>query len=176
VHAPLEFRAATAADAPRLAAVMAAGIETYRSFAGEGFRPPGADEIAADLAARLPLPSVWCELAEAGGEVAGYVSLLPAAESRLRDDTPGVAHFWMLFVRVPWWGTGLAGRLHAAACDAAVARGFTSMRLFTPAGQARARAFYERRGWAFSDGPFPHEAMQLEIVEYRRALPAAVSA
>jgi GNAT superfamily N-acetyltransferase len=119
---------------------MVEGFETYRAFA-PGVLRPSADEIAQILEARLETPPVWCELAEQGADVAGYVALLPAADSRRPVEDPGLAHFWMLFVRAPWWGTGLAHRLHGAACEAAAARGYTAMRLFTPAGQARARRF-----------------------------------
>jgi GNAT superfamily N-acetyltransferase len=98
------------------------------------------------MATRLGRPTVWCLLAEQGPHVAGYVSLLPAIDSRRPAADPRLAHFWMLFVRAPWWGSGLATRLHGAACDAAAARGFTAMRLFTPA----------------------EEELGLSIVEYRR--------
>jgi GNAT superfamily N-acetyltransferase len=167
-----DLRPATPADAPRLAEVMAESLETYRSFAGPGFSPPTADEIAAEITPRLGRPSVWCELAEADGGVAGYVSMIPATEARLPSDDPRLMHFWMLFVRAPWWGTGLAARLHGDACAEATARGFTAMRLFTPALQARARRFYEREGWHLASGPHPHHAMQIEMVEYRRPLTA----
>jgi GNAT superfamily N-acetyltransferase len=73
-------------------------------------------------------------------------------------------------VRAGWWGSGLASRLHAAACDEAAARGYTAMRLFTPADQARARRFYEREGWAVAGEPFVHDELRLAMVEYRRAL------
>jgi GNAT superfamily N-acetyltransferase len=168
---PLVFRQATKGDAARLAAVMAEGFATYRAFAPDALRPEVA-ELADHLAARLETPQVWCELAEHGADVAGYVSLLPAADSRRPDPTPALAHFWMLFVRAPWWGTGLASRLHGDACDAAVARGYTSMRLFTPAGQARARRFYERERWTLTDGPYHDDELGMEIVEYRRSLAA----
>ena len=79
-------------------------------------------------------------------------------------------HFWMLFVRPPWWGSGLAHRLHAAACAEARARGFAALRLFTPAAQARARAFYEREGWTVAGAPFAHDTMGIDMVEYRRPL------
>ena len=168
----MRLRPATVDDAPRLAAVMAEGLATYRAFGGTGFSPPSIEVIEADLAARLPQPSVWCRLAEQDGAVAGYVSLLPAAEARRRVDDPRLAHFWMLFVRPPWWGTGLARQLHGDACEAAAARGFTAMRLFAAAGQARARRFYEREGWALVGEPFPHDLMGLDMVEYRRAVSA----
>jgi ribosomal protein S18 acetylase RimI-like enzyme len=168
----LVLRPATVGDAAALAAVLVEGFESYRSFAPEDWRgAPPVRDVAHDLAARLETPPVWCLMAEQGSQVAGYVSLLPARDTRRPVDDPGLAHLWMLFVRAPWWGSGLASRLHAAACDAAQARGFTAMRLFTPAEQARARRFYEREGWTLADGPHVDRELGLSIVEYRRPLP-----
>jgi GNAT superfamily N-acetyltransferase len=170
----LRFRPATKRDAGRLAAVLVEGFESYRAFAPDSLQP-AVEEIASILEARLETPPVWCQLAEQGSRVAGYVSLLPAAEALRPVSDPGLAQFWMLFVRASWWGTGLARRLHDAACEAATARGYTAMRLFTPAGQARARRFYEREGWTLVDGPYPDDDLRMAIVEYRRALPASPS-
>jgi GNAT superfamily N-acetyltransferase len=169
----LEFRDATAADAPRLAIVMAEGFDSYRAFAPAGWQPPGVDECRDAMAQRLGQPGVWCRLAERGPDVAGYVALLPAAESRRAVADPRLAHFWMLFVRAPWWGSGLARRLHAAACATARSRGFTAMRLYTPAQQARARRFYEREGWVLAGRPTPDEELGIAIVEYRLDLTAS---
>jgi GNAT superfamily N-acetyltransferase len=166
----LTFRPATVADADRLAAVMVEGFETFRGFAPNDFEVPGAEEIAGILAARLETPPVWGLLAERESRVAGYVTLLPAADSRRPVSDPGLAQFWMLFVREEWWGSGLATRLHREACAAATARGYTAMRLFTPAGQARARRFYEREGWTPAGEPQPDEDLGIATVEYRRAL------
>jgi GNAT superfamily N-acetyltransferase len=110
----LVFRPGTAADADRLAPVMVEGFETYRAFAPSDFRVPTAEEIAEILRARLETPPVWSLLAEEPARVAGYVTLLPAADSRRPVDDPGLAHFWMLFVRAEWWGTGLDARPGAA--------------------------------------------------------------
>jgi GNAT superfamily N-acetyltransferase len=171
----LVFRPATAEDADGLAAVLVEGFETYRTFAPEEFQVPSVEDIAGNLAGRLQTPTVWCQLAQEGTRVAGYVSLLPATDGRRPVADPTLAHFWMLFVRAPWWGTGLASRLHGAACDAAAAQGYTAMRLFTPAEQLRARRFYEREGWTLVDGPYPDEELHLSIVEYRRTLPRVPS-
>jgi GNAT superfamily N-acetyltransferase len=157
-------------DAASLAAVLVEGFETYRAFAPQEWRAPGVQDVANDLATRLETPSVWCLLAEQRSRVAGYVSLLPAAEARRPISDPRLAHFWILFVRGPWWGSGLADRLHRAACDAAMTRSFTAMRLFTPAKQGRARRFYEREGWTLADGPYADDELGLSIVEYRRTL------
>jgi GNAT superfamily N-acetyltransferase len=166
----LVFRPATVDDACSLAAVLVEGFETFRAFAPPDWGTPAVQDVANDLAGRLETPPVWCLLAEERSHVAGYVSLLPADDSRRPVDDPRLAHFWMLFVRAPWWGTGLANRLHADACAAASARGFEAMRLFTPRDQVRARRFYERRGWTVSDGPYLDPELGLSIVEYRRAL------
>ena len=73
-----------------------------------------------------------------------------------------------LFVRPAWWGTGLAAGLHDAFLAEAAARGYRTARLHTPAGHARARRFYERRGWQVS-GP-PETWIDLPVIAYRRAL------
>jgi GNAT superfamily N-acetyltransferase len=85
-------------------------------------------------------------------------------------DDPGLAHFWQLFVRQDWWGSGLATRLHADALRSAVQRGFTTMRLHTPAGHGRTRRFYEREKWTVAGDPFHDEAFGMTLVEYRREL------
>ena len=167
----LAFRAGTADDAARLAAVLLEGFETYRAFAPHGWQPPAVDDVTGIMAQRLATATAWCLLAEQHARIAGYVAFLPATDSRRPIDDPRLAHFWMLFVRSPWWGGGLASRLHAAACEAAAQRGFTEMRLFTPAGQSRARRFYEREHWRLTEGPYLDEDLGLEIVEYRRRLP-----
>ena len=113
---------------------------------------------------------MWCLLAEDEAGVAGYVAFLPAAEARRAVPDPQLAHFWMLFVRAAWWGSGLARELHRAACAAAAERGFTAFRLFTPADHARARRFYEREGWAVADGPFDDADVGFAMFEYRRPL------
>jgi GNAT superfamily N-acetyltransferase len=169
----LVFRDATRDDADRLAAVFAEGFDSYRSFAPQDWEPPSAADAAENIGKRLGRPGVWCLLAEHGADVAGFVGMLPATEARNPVDDPRLAHFWMLFVRAPWWGSGLARRLHAAACATARSRGFTAMRLYTPAQQARARRFYEREGWVLAGRPTPDEELGIAIVEYRLDLTAS---
>ena len=165
------FRAATPQDAELIAELTAEGFETYRSFAPEGWTPPSASEEAARLLSMLAEDHVWYLVAEHEGAMVGHVGFLPADRlSWAQVDDPGLAHFRQLFVRAAHWGTGLATRLHAAAIDEARARGFDAMRLFTPAGQSRARRFYEREGWSLARPPAFDERIGLEIAEYRRAL------
>ena len=164
------FRAATPTDADRITAVTMEGFETYRAFAPEGWTPPPAGEERARLLRLLAEDWVWYRVAEHDGELVGHVGFLPADHTFAPAGDPRLAHFRQLFVARAHWGSGLATRLHAAAIAEAGARGFTRMRLFTPAPQARARRFYEREGWALARPPAFDERIGLDIAEYRRAL------
>lgn len=104
--------------------------------------------------------------------MAGHCAFIPALKSRRPEGAPPtLAHLWQLFVREPWWGTGLAVTLLGRAVEEAAARGFEELRLVTPAGQARARRFYEREGWHVAGEPELVPGLELELVEYRRPAP-----
>jgi GNAT superfamily N-acetyltransferase len=167
----MHFRNATEADAERLARTVIEGFEHYRAFAPAAWEPPPLEDEIGVLHHLLPDPEVWCRFAEEDGEIVGQVTFLPASRAAVRDDAPGLAHLRHLFVREDHWGTGLARELHAAALEEAQRRGFTAIRLFTPAGQARARRFYEREGWGPAGDAFHAAGPDLVIIEYRRALP-----
>jgi diamine N-acetyltransferase len=162
----LTIRPSAPGDVARLAALVAEGFDTYRSFAPADWDPPPLDEHERTLAARLFEPDTWTVLAERRDALAGYVSMIPAATSRRPVADPRLAHLWQLFVMREWWGSGLATRLHGLIVEAARARGFTAMRLFTPADQIRARRFYEREGWRLESTPEDDE-IGFPVVEYR---------
>ena len=164
------LRAASADDVEAMVAVTAEGFAGYRSFAPTGWVQPSASEELERLSRLLGDDDVWYHVAEREGELVGHVGFLPAERTFAPVGDPRLAHFRQLFVARAHWGSGLATRLHAAAIDEARARGFASMRLFTPGGQARARRFYEREGWSLARPPAFDERIGLEIAEYRRAL------
>jgi GNAT superfamily N-acetyltransferase len=160
------FRRATGDDAETLLAIMAEGMAGYRDFA-PGWEPrmPPLE----GMRARIVTEDGWTLLAEADGAVAGHVSFLASAISGHPDPQPGLAHLWQMFVREPYWGSGLARELMARAVVAARERGYAAMRLYTPAQQARARRFYEREGWQLV-GEFDDERLGLDVAEYRFSL------
>jgi GNAT superfamily N-acetyltransferase len=158
------IRSATVEDAPALAATVQAGFESYREWAPRGWDPPHPALQLSGIRDRLPSSGCFCLLAEDGGRPAGHVAYLPA-----RGEV-GVAHLWMLFVRAPWWGTGLATDLLARAVADAREEGYGAMRLQTPAEHARARRFYEREGWAADGDPAFEAMLGLTLVTYRRPL------
>jgi GNAT superfamily N-acetyltransferase len=171
---PWSLRPADRGDASQIATVMSEGFDGYRSFAPPGWEPPDAHAELERLRGFLGNHEVWCLIAEEDGEPAGHVSLMPAELHPHPSDDDRMAHFWQLFVRPRWWGTGLAAELHAEAVREASSRGFTSMRLFTPAAQARARRFYEREGWTAAAEPIDDLDFGMPLVEYRRAINISV--
>ena len=160
------IRAPTPADVPRIAAVVAEGFDGYRSFAPAGWSPPPAEEHERYLRERLWYLALMILHPLTSSTIAGIVSMTPAANSRRAVDDPRLAHLWQLFIAREWWGSGLAKRLHGLVTEAARARSFTAMRLFTPADQARARRFYEREGWRLT-GADPDDDIGFTVVEYR---------
>jgi GNAT superfamily N-acetyltransferase len=167
---PMTIRPGTVADADALAATVAEGFDSYREFAPPGWEPPDMGIEADRMRETLARPGTWCEVAETRGQMAGHVAFMAARSHPLGaavDDS--VAHLWQLFVRRAFWGTGAAPRLLADAVAEAGARGYVTMRLFTPEGQTRARRFYEREGWTLFGAAFDG-GLGIPLVEYRRAL------
>ncbi len=164
-----ELKKAEPEDTVELARTLELGFEGYRRFQPEGWEPP-APELER-IRARLANPAVWCLRARAAGEPAGHVSLMPAAiHLSDPDPDPGLAHLWQLFVREPWWGSGLAPMLLADAVAEARRRGYERFRLACAAGQSRARRFYEREGWSAVGSARLVQDVGLELIEYRREL------
>ena len=160
------LRAAGPEDAEAIAETLQIGFDGYRELAPPGWRPPDARSAAeiTRVRARLGEPSTWAMLAEDGGLVAGHAGYLP------QPGFPGSAHLWQLFLRPPWWGSGIARALLHEAIAAAAGEGYGRMRLFTPRDQARARAFYEREGWTAADKTEFSPELRLDLVLYERAV------
>jgi GNAT superfamily N-acetyltransferase len=170
-------RPATTSDADALAETVFEGFASYREFAPDGWQPPDRLELAIGIAVRLRSDDQHAWVAEDdGGTIAGQVAYVPAARSRHPVHDPALAHLGQLFVRRAHWGTGLAADLLRVAVADAIERDFAGMRLFTPAGHARARRFYEREGWTVQGEPLLEQPLGLELIEYRRPLTPARAA
>jgi GNAT superfamily N-acetyltransferase len=170
--AALDIRIAVPDDAAALARTTRLGFESYRAWAPAGWRPPAPSLEVRSIRERLRHATTWCAMAlDADGEPAGHVGITYAAErERPHVRVPGRAHLWMLFVRPPCWGSGLAGRLHQLALEETARQGYETIRLYTPHGAARARAFYVREGWELAGGAFFEPLLGLDLIEYRRTL------
>jgi GNAT superfamily N-acetyltransferase len=161
-----DLRTAEPADVPALLDITREGFETYRAFAPPGWELPDFSE---EQVVAIDDVATWI-VAEDGGAPVGHALLIPADRSRAPAGDPSLGHLMQLFVRRSHWGTGVARALHAEVLAEAPPRGFSAVRLFTPAQQARARRFYEREGWQAVDER--HDApLGFPIVEYRIACP-----
>ena len=166
----MRLRRAGPDDAATMAAMQYEGFEGYRGIAPPGWEPLRPQDDLDGLRVSLSSPDTFCLFAETpDGQSAGHVAFLPAAVSHRPEPDPQLAHLWQLFVRPPWWGSGVATEIHGAAIREAASHGFSAIRLFTPAGQLRARRFYEREGWQLA-GEIPDHGFGLRMVEYRRVL------
>jgi GNAT superfamily N-acetyltransferase len=174
----VDIRPGGPADAEHVALVVAAGLETYRGFAPAGWEPPVLEWELDVIRERLGLADTWSRIAVADGAPVGHVALVSARANRHPGSPviPGLAHLWHLFVVPDWWGTGLATELLRAALAEAEHRAYDTIRLFTPAEQARARAFYEREGFRTAGDPQYEPGLGLTLVEYRRELDAGLLA
>jgi GNAT superfamily N-acetyltransferase len=172
-------RRAGLSDLDALLHHVAVGFDSYVSFAPPGWQPPLDVHARRDWEADvLADPATWALVALADGAPVGHVVFIPArnrsaedprAARQTRPLIAGLAHLWQLFVLPDWWGRGVAARLHDAAIDEMRAQGYVSARLFTPSQHARARRFYERRGWTAADEAF-NEDLALPLTEYRLVL------
>ena len=167
---PMELRRAAPADAAGLAANVADGFATYLEWAPARWAPPEITPAAlARLRSRLSSDDVWCLVALEREGVIGHVLLAPTSGEEPQPAPPGVTNLAQMFVRRGWHGAGVAAALIGAAVAEADRRGFTTIRLWTPKGAARARRFYEREGWSATGAVHERTPSRLPTVEYRRS-------
>ena len=105
---------------------------------------------------------------DSAGHVGGFISTGP---SRDDDATETVGELIAIYLRPPLWSLGIGGRLHASGV-AGLATRFEQATLWVLDGNARSRAFYERRGWQ-PDGTVKRDTIgDADVVEvrYRRPL------
>jgi RimJ/RimL family protein N-acetyltransferase/ribosomal protein S18 acetylase RimI-like enzyme len=162
------IRPATREDAGPLRTLVQAAFEDYTAISPPGWTP--REHTVEEEHETLDDPDARTLVAVPGGVLAGVVSYVPASLSRLRSDDPGLIHFRRLFIHPGWHGSGLAQRLHQRAVDDCRARGFTSMVLFTPQAQGRARRFYERQGWRHVADDFSDERLGMPTAQYAYTL------
>jgi GNAT superfamily N-acetyltransferase len=143
----------------------------YREFAPGGWEPPGGEGAVERVEGALARGGSGAAVAEADGDHVGHVMWIPAVTSSHYDgNDPATAYLSQLFLTPDHRGTGLATELMAWAVDGARSLGYREMRLLTPAGQARARAFYAREGWSELGDWGVHPELRLPLVECGRRL------
>ena len=148
-----------------------AGIESYSEWAPGWIPVPPSPEMRERLDGLYDDDKrAWALMALAGDEVVGLVSLALTTGADARVPDAGTVYLWQMFVRRDWQGSGLAGALMDRVLEEARRRGYDRMVLWTPAGAARARRFYEREGWELTGEEDPESQFGLPLVQYGRAI------
>ncbi len=124
---------------------------------------------------RLPDPSIHVFVAEADGEVGGFVAVGPSRDG----DMTGEGELYALYVDPKRWGRGLGRALIDAAEGRMRDLGFHEAGLWVLEANARARRFYELAGWSLDEPArkllATGFARGLTEVRYRRRLAASSS-
>jgi GNAT superfamily N-acetyltransferase len=141
----ISIRPATVADAEAIADVQVRGRRAgYAAFFPAGYLAGLTVEYAAGLwRERLPDSRHKAIVAECDGGVVGY------AWYYLGDADGAACELSQLFVLPEAWSQGIGSALLLAAERALAAEGFATGRLWVYELNARARPFYEKRGWWF---------------------------
>lgn len=166
----LTTRTAAPEDAPTITSLVVEGLDSYRAWASVGWKPPSSEGWSEHIAAELARPEVWGLLAVSDGDPVGHVLLSPRTRQDREPPPPGTLRLWQLFVRPQWQGRGVAVVLLDAAVAEARTRGISRLSLWTPRDHGRARAFYEREGWAATGSESDGRDLGLTTVEYARPI------
>jgi len=103
------------------------------------------------------------------GLAQGFVDVVP---SRDDDAEPATAEVTSLYVLPDRWRAGVGTALMTAAVDALPTPGYRAVTLWVLSGNARARRFYERTGWAVDGAEKTAVVAGVPVTEarYRRPL------
>jgi GNAT superfamily N-acetyltransferase len=167
VPAAIELRLARVDEGLRVDAMIRAELVRYREWAPDWELGPAPPDLVERLATNFADPErAWILVAESGGEIVGVVPLALSTAINPDAPPPGTVNLWQMFVRRDLQGSGLAGALHDRAVAQALERGYDRMVLWTPAGAAQARRFYEREGWTLCGESGPETDFGLPLVQY----------
>ena len=157
-------------DLSAMADNLESGFASYRTWSHPGWEPPTRAEMLLGMMQRFSLDGSWTYLGLIDHVPAGHVTARPELDER---GTPvsGSTRLTHLFLRRGHWGSGLATLLHDTMLASMRERGYRNAVLWTPAGAARARAFYAKLGWQPTGALDPDNTLGLELVEYALELP-----
>jgi GNAT superfamily N-acetyltransferase len=169
--APLKTRRAAPGDIETVLALVEGEIGRYAEWA-PGWTPvPPSPEMRERLALLFSDDArAWILLACDGDEAVGVVSLSLVTGADARVPPEGTVYLWQMFARRDWQGAGLGVALLDRALAEARRRGYERIVLWTPAGAAQARRFYEREGFEPTGEEDPDSTFGLPLIQYGRQI------
>ncbi|HEX6714096.1 MAG TPA: GNAT family N-acetyltransferase [Thermoleophilaceae bacterium] len=171
VPAGIELRRATPDDIEMVIGLGEAGIATYREWAPDFQLQRPTPQMRERLTALYGDDErAWIMLALEADEAVGVAALSTITGADARVPPEGTVYLWQMFVRRDRQGSGLAGALLDRLLEEARRRGYRRIVLWTPAGAAQARRFYEREGFELTGEEDPDSHFGLPLVRYGRDL------
>jgi GNAT superfamily N-acetyltransferase len=146
-----------------------AGIDSYREWAPDWTpEPPPPERLARLDGIYDDEARAWGLIALTGDEIVGLISLALTTGADARVPPEGTVYLWQMFVDPAHQGSGLAGALLDRLLEEARRRGYGRVVLWTPAGAAQARRFYEREDFEPTGEEDPESSIGLPLIQYGR--------
>ncbi|GAB3523703.1 GNAT family N-acetyltransferase [Arthrobacter monumenti] len=168
-HPDVVIRPPAEQDARRLAEVhIAAWRAAYRGVMTDEF----LDGLDAERKTEIwlsriiePLEGFVCLVADAGGEVAGFVIVGPPDG----DAEPGTGKHYAINLHPDFWAQGIGTALIKAAEDQLVQLGYSRAFLWVEQNNDRAIRFYTSRGWEHDGGIQKDTSFDPPVMENRHS-------
>lgn len=157
-----------ATDPAAVAAAADLWVAADEARAGGSFDEQTRDEQRAGFIHAAARPEAWLAVTWRTSMVAGVVGGFWAADE-VGTPTPGTSYLAWLAVRPTHWGAGIGHSLLGHAEQWSRSRGDEALVLWVHDTNARARALYERRGWAVTGNGTRIPTGELRV-QYRRTL------
>ena len=159
------IRYATRDDVERMASLWrATALHAYAGIFPPDCPKPAQADLAGNIRRDLGDPRGRGLVVERDNALVGMVMVRPW------PDQPATGQFARLYVDVVCWREGIGTLLHDAALEEIRRLGFGDAKLWVLRDNARARAFYERRGWTLTGATTTNPPSGVEDVQYRRTL------
>ena len=164
-HATVTVRPARPADAPAIGEIHVqtwqhAYAHTFPAEALAGLDVERRVTYWRGVAVHLPARSALL-VAVVGGRVVGFASVGPAR------DEDWVGELYAIYVLPEQWGTRVGRELMQEALRALAAASFVEAILWVLEDNPRARAFYERGGWAADGATKREDFLGVAVTEVR---------
>ena len=164
----MQVRRATVEDADGIARVHSRGWEAGYAhvFPAEPLRRGISDPVRWRATLAAPSEGHVVFVAEAEGRIVGFANVGPDR------DGLGCGELYGLYVEPDRWRGGIGRALLRAGEDELARAGFDAAVLWVLDDNPRARAFYERCGWAADGAAKQARFLETDVVEvrYRKAL------
>lgn len=137
----------------------------------DGLSVPARQALWRDRLVGGPESTVLVAEDPAGGHVCGWVGVAEVRPPVVGVLPDGAGELWAINLEPEAWGRGIGAALLAAGTEELTRQSYRHAVLWVLEGNARARRFYEREGWAFDGATKVDDRDGLALHELRYGRP-----